>query len=104
MENMNSKDQRPISGWDLQKATRDYGLTAGGHWFWRQLPMLKHMEEHGGVSLAWQSSVNGYLYAVYDSQRDLYENLLKLPAGKRYMYELIRVVPKLRRHRVDRRS
>ena len=53
--------------------------------------MLKHMEEHGGVSLAWQSSANGYLYAVYDSQRDFYENLLKLPAGKRYMYELIRV-------------
>ena len=53
--------------------------------------MLKHMEEHGGVSLAWQSSVNGYLYAVYDSQRDFYENLLKLPAGKRYAYELIRI-------------
>jgi hypothetical protein len=28
-----------------------HGLSAGGHWFWRQLPMLKHMEEHGGVSL-----------------------------------------------------
>ncbi len=52
--------------------------------------MLKRMEEHGGVSLAWQSSVNGYLYAVYDSQRDFYENLLKLPAGKRYAFELIR--------------
>ncbi len=45
----------------------------------------------GGVSLVWQSSVNGYLYVVYDSQCDFYENLLKLPPGKRYMYELIRV-------------
>ena len=52
--------------------------------------MLKHIEEHGGVSLAWQSSVNGYLYAVYDSQRVFYKNLLKLPAGKRYAFELIR--------------
>ncbi len=57
--------------------------------------MLKQMEGHGGVSLAWQSSVNGYLYAVYDSQCDFYENLLKLPAGKRYSYEIVtqRFVP-----------
>jgi hypothetical protein len=83
METMDSIDQRPISGRDLQKATRIQGLPTGGDWFWKQLHMLNHIEENGGVSLAWQKISRKYMYAVYGSQRDLYENLLKLPAGKR---------------------
>ena len=59
MENMNSKDQRPILGRDLQRATLAHGLPAGGHWFWKQTPMLKHIEEHGGVSLSWEKTVKG---------------------------------------------
>jgi hypothetical protein len=92
MENMNSKDQRPISGWALQRETIAHGLPAGGHWFWTQDPMLKHVKEHGGVALSWEKTVNGTrFFAVYDDLRDFYKNLLKLPAGERYAYELIRV-------------
>jgi hypothetical protein len=82
METMTLDDPRPISGRNLQKATRIHGLPAGGHWFWKQIHMLNHIEENGGVSLAWQKTNRKYMYAVYGSQRDLYENLLKLPAGK----------------------
>ena len=90
METMDSNDQRPISGRDLQQATHRHGIPAGGDWFWKQDGMLKHMQTHGGVSLAWQKSDKKFMYAVYDSQHDLYMNLLKLSAGTRYAYELIR--------------
>jgi len=91
METMIIDDPRPISGRDLQKATRIQGLPTGGDWFWKQPHMLDHIEENGGVSLAWQKINRRYMYAVYSSQRDLYDNMRKLPAGKRYAYELIRI-------------
>ena len=92
MENMDSNDQRQILGRDLQRETLAHGLPDGGHWFWKQTPMLNHIKKHGGVSLSWEKTgKSARLFAVYDSQRDFYENLLKLPAGKRYAYELIRV-------------
>ncbi len=92
MENMDSNGQRQILGRDLQRVTLAHGLPAGGHWFWTQAPMLNHIKKHGGVSLSWEKTgKNAHLFTVYDRQRKFYDNLLKLPAGKRYMYELIRV-------------
>ena len=87
-------DAPSCQGTELEDARRKHGLPPAGTWFWTQAPALEHARQAdglGSVTVAWDKDSNkgSKMYGVYASAEELYANMLHLPAGERYAYEVI---------------